>query len=137
MTGSRRPGRGRAPDTGCGRRQLLIAIGLCGPPKTVEQVPKLVERDQVLWVFNMAGTPNNTAIHKYIKQKRGAGPIPRTGATQWGDPEHFPWTMGKIYAGYIRDKHPQAKIGVLYQNDDSGKDRVRGLRDGSALRPSR
>jgi len=109
------------------------------PPKTVEQVRKLVESDQVLFLFNTAGTPTNTAIHKYMNAQKVPHLFLATGATKWGDPEHYPWTMGfqptyqsesRIYARYILDKHPNAKIGVLYQNDDYGKDYVKGLKDG-------
>jgi branched-chain amino acid transport system substrate-binding protein len=109
------------------------------PPKTVEQVRKLVESDQVLFLFNTAGTPTNTAIHKYMNAQKVPHLFLATGATKWGDPEHYPWTMGfqpsyqsegQIYARYILDKHPNAKIGVLYQNDDYGKDYVKGLKDG-------
>src|SRR5712692_6238107 len=106
------------------------------PPKTVEQVRKLVESDEVLFMFNPLGTPTNTAVHKYLNAKK----VPHVFvATKWGDPEHFPWTIGfqpnyqsegQIYATYIIDKHPDAKIGVLYQNDDYGKDYVKGLKDG-------
>ncbi len=109
------------------------------PPKTVEQVRKLVESDQVLFLFNTAGTPTNTAIHKYMNAKKVPHLFLATGATKWGDPEHFPWTIGwnpnyqsesLIYASYILKEHPNAKIGVLYQNDDYGKDYVKGLKDG-------
>src|SRR5712692_3759251 len=109
------------------------------PPKTVEQVRKLVESDQVLFLFNTLGTPTNTAIHKYVNQKGIPHLLLATGATKWGDPEHFPWTIGfgpnyqsesLIYASYVIEKHPDAKIGVLYQNDDYGKDYVKGLKDG-------
>jgi branched-chain amino acid transport system substrate-binding protein len=109
------------------------------PPKTVEQVRKLVESDQVLFLFNTAGTPTNTAIHKYMNQKKVPHLLLATGATKWADPEHFPWTIGfqpnyqsegLIYANYILEKHPTGKIGILYQNDDYGKDYVKGLKDG-------
>ncbi len=109
------------------------------PPKTVEQVRKLVESDQVLFLFNTAGTPTNTAIHKYMNAQKVPHLFLATGATKWGDPAHYPWTMGfqpsyqsegQIYARYILDKHPNAKIGVLFQNDDYGKDYVKGLKDG-------
>jgi len=109
------------------------------PPKTVEQVRKLVESDQVLCLFNTLGTPTNTAIHKYVNQKGVPHLFLATGATKWGDPEHFPWTIGfgpnyqsesQIYAHYVIEKHPEAKIGVLYQNDDYGKDYLKGFKDG-------
>ncbi len=109
------------------------------PPKTVEQVRKLVEQDNVLLLFQTLGTPTNTAIHKYANAKKVPQLFVATGATKWGDPEHFPWTMGwqpnyqtegHIYAKYILDNVPDAKIGILYQNDDYGKDYVKGLKDG-------
>ncbi len=109
------------------------------PPKTVEQVRKLVESDQVLLLFNTLGTPSNTAIHKYCNAKKVPQLFVATGATKWGDPEHFPWTMGwqpnyqseaRIYAAYILEERPNAKIGVLYQNDDYGKDYLKGFKDG-------
>jgi branched-chain amino acid transport system substrate-binding protein len=109
------------------------------PPKTVEQVRRLVEQDQVLLVFQPLGTPSNSAIHKYMNQKKVPQLFVATGATKWGDPEHFPWTMGwqpnyqteaHIYAKYLLDNKPTAKIAILYQNDDYGKDYVKGLKDG-------
>ncbi|OLB96494.1 MAG: branched-chain amino acid ABC transporter substrate-binding protein [Candidatus Rokubacteria bacterium 13_1_40CM_68_15] len=109
------------------------------PPKTVEMVRKLVEQDQVAFVFNTLGTPTNSAIHKYMNQQKVPHLFLATGATKWGDPEHFPWTMGwqptyqtegKIYAQYILNNVPNAKVGILYQNDDYGKDYVKGLKDG-------
>jgi branched-chain amino acid transport system substrate-binding protein len=109
------------------------------PPKTVEQVRKLVEQDEVLLVFQTLGTPTNTAIHKYMNAKKVPQLFVATGAAKWGDPKHFPWTMGwqpnyqsegRIYAKYILKNHPDGKIGILYQNDDYGKDYVQGLKDG-------
>ncbi|HET7528033.1 MAG TPA: ABC transporter substrate-binding protein [Burkholderiaceae bacterium] len=109
------------------------------PAKTVEQVRKLVEEDEVLFVFNPLGTPPNTAIHKYMNQKKVPQLFVATGATKWGDPKNFPWTMGwqpnyqtegKIYAAHILETKPNAKIGVLYQNDDYGKDYLKGFEDG-------
>ena len=109
------------------------------PPKTVEQARKLVERDGVLLVFNSLGTPTNTAIHRYMNQKKVPQLFVATGATKWDDPKHFPWTMGwqpnyqteaRIYAQYILKEKPNAKIAVLYQNDDYGKDYLKGLTDG-------
>jgi branched-chain amino acid transport system substrate-binding protein len=109
------------------------------PPKAVEQVRKLVESDEVLLVFQPLGTPSNTAIQKYLNTKKVPQLFVATGATKWGDPKNFPWTMGwqpnyqsegRIYAKYILDKHPTGKIGILYQNDDYGKDYVKGLKDG-------
>ncbi len=111
------------------------------PPKTVEQVRKLVESDGVLLLFQSLGTPTNSAIHKYMNQKKVPHLFIASGATKWGDPKNFPWSMGwqpnyqsesRIYASYIKDKHPNAKIGVLYQNDDYGKDYLKGFKDGLA-----
>src|SRR6266516_3569502 len=109
------------------------------PPKTVEQARKLVESDEVLFIFNSLGTPPNTAIQKYMNSKKVPQLFVATGATKWNDPKDFPWTMGwqpnyqsesRIYAKYILKEMPNAKIAVLYQNDDYGKDYVKGLRDG-------
>jgi branched-chain amino acid transport system substrate-binding protein len=109
------------------------------PPKTVEQVRKLVESDGVLLLFNTLGTPTNTAIHKYLNQKKVPHLLIASGATKWGDPKNFPWSMGwqpnyqsesAIYTAYIKEKHPNAKIAVLYQNDDYGKDYLKGFKDG-------
>ena len=109
------------------------------PPKAVEQVRKLVESDEVLLVFQPLGTPSNTAIQKYMNSKKVPQLFVATGATKWGDPKGNPWTMGwqptyqaegQIYAKYIMKNHPNAKIGILFQNDDYGKDYVKGLKDG-------
>jgi len=109
------------------------------PPKTVEQARKLVESDEVLLIFNALGTPPNSAIHKYMNAKKVPQLFVATGATKWNDPKEFPWTMGwqpsyqsetQIYAKYILKEMPNAKIAVLYQNDDYGKDYLKGLKDG-------
>ncbi len=109
------------------------------PPKTVEMARKLVEQDQVAFLFQTLGTPTNSAIHKYVNQQKVPHLFVATGATKWGDPQHFPWTMGwqptyqtegHIYAQYVLKNVPNAKIGILYQNDDYGKDYVKGLKDG-------
>jgi len=109
------------------------------PPKTVEQARKLVESDEVLFIFNSLGTPPNSAIQKYMNSKKVPQLFVATGATKWNDPKNFPWTMGwqpnyqsetQIYAKYILKELPNAKIGVLYQNDDYGKDYLKGLKDG-------
>ena len=109
------------------------------PPKTVEQARKLVESDEVLFIFNSLGTPPNSAIHKYMNAKKVPQLFVATGATKWKDPKDFPWTMGwqpsyqseaRIYAKYILKEKPNAKIAVLYQNDDYGKDYLKGLKDG-------
>src|SRR5690349_13640352 len=109
------------------------------PPKTVEQARKLVESDEVLFIFNSLGTPPNSAIHKYMNAKKVPQLFVATGATKWDDPKNFPWTMGwqpsyqsesHIYAKYLLKEKPDAKIAILYQNDDYGKDYVKGLKDG-------
>src|SRR5246127_3309799 len=109
------------------------------PPKTVEQARKLVESDEVLLIFNSLGTPPNSAIHKYMNTKKVPQLFVATGATKWNDPREFPWTMGyqpnyqsegQIYAKYILKNMPSAKIAILYQNDDYGKDYVKGMKDG-------
>ena len=109
------------------------------PPKTVEMVRRLVEQDEVLLVFQTLGTAANTAIQKYMNTKKVPQLFVATGATKWNDPKNFPWTMGfqpnyqteaTIYAKHILKTRPNAKIGVLYQNDDYGKDYLKGLKDG-------
>ena len=109
------------------------------PPKTVELVRQLVEQDQVLLMFNTLGTPPNVAIHGYLNDNKVPQLFVATGANQWNDPKHFPWTMGwfpnygieaHIYANYILKNLPNAKIAVLYQNDDFGKDYLNGLKAG-------
>ena len=116
------------------------------PPKAVEQVRKLVESDEVLAVFNPLGTPSNTAIQKYLNAKKVPQLFVATGATKWNDPKTFPWTMGwlpsyqsesRIYAKYLLKEKPAAKVAVLYQNDDMGKDYLKGLEDGFASDPAR
>jgi branched-chain amino acid transport system substrate-binding protein len=109
------------------------------PPKTVELVRQLVEQDQVLLMFNTLGTPPNVAIHGYLNDNKVPQLFVSTGADQWNDPKHFPWTMGwfpsygieaRIYAAYILKNLPNAKIAVLYQNDDFGKNYLNGLKAG-------
>jgi len=109
------------------------------PPRAVEQSRKLVESDEVLLIFQSLGTPSNTAIQKYMNSKKVPQLFVATGATKFGDPKDFPWTMGwqpnyqsegRVLAKYLLEKHPQGKIGILYQNDDYGKDYVKGLKDG-------
>ena len=109
------------------------------PPKTVEMARKLVEQDKVLFLFQTLGTPPNTAIHKYMNSKKVPQAFVATGATKWNDPRAFPWTMGwqpnyqtegRIYAEHILKNNPKAKIGILYQNDDYGKDYLKGFKDG-------
>jgi branched-chain amino acid transport system substrate-binding protein len=109
------------------------------PPKTVEQARKLVESDEVLLIFNSLGTAMNSAIQKYMNTKKVPQLFVATGATKWNDPKEFPWTMGwqpsyqsetRIYAKYLLKEKPDAKIAVMYQNDDFGKDLLKGLKDG-------
>jgi branched-chain amino acid transport system substrate-binding protein len=109
------------------------------PPKAVEQARKLVEADEVLLIFQSLGTASNTAIQKYMNANKVPQLFVASGATKWNDPQHFPWTMGlqpnyqseaQIYAKYILREKPNAKIAVLYQNDDYGKDYLKGLKDG-------
>src|SRR5471032_1196098 len=109
------------------------------PPKTVEMVRKLVEEDKVLLCFNTLGTPCNTAIHKYMNQKKVPQLYVATGASKWGDPKNFPWTMGyqpdyhtegQIYAKHILANVKDAKVAILMQNDDFGKDYVDGFKKG-------
>jgi branched-chain amino acid transport system substrate-binding protein len=109
------------------------------PPKTVEQVRQLVEEDHVLFLFNTLGTPPNTAIRGYLNDNKVPQLFVATGAAKWNDPKHYSWTMGwqpsyqieaRVYAHYIMKHMPDAKIAVLYQNDDFGKDYLIGLREG-------
>jgi branched-chain amino acid transport system substrate-binding protein len=109
------------------------------PLKAVEQAIKLVELDDVLLIFQSVGTPSNTAIQEYMNERGVPQLFVGSGATKWNDPQHFPWTMGlqpnyqseaRIYAKYILREKPNAKIAVLYQNDDYGKDYLKGLKDG-------
>jgi branched-chain amino acid transport system substrate-binding protein len=109
------------------------------PAKTVEQARKLVEQEEVLLIFQALGTPSNSAIHKYMNDKKVPQLFNATGATKWGDPKNFPWTMGyqpsyqsesKVFAAHIMETKPNAKIAILYQNDDYGKDYLKGFEDG-------
>lgn len=111
------------------------------PPKTVEQTRKLVEQEKVLLLFQTMGTATNNAIHKYVNDKKVPHLFLATGASLWSDPEHFPWTMGwqpdlqtegAIFAKDILKERPHSRIAVLYQNDDYGKDYLRGFRNGLA-----
>ncbi|MCS3758742.1 ABC transporter substrate-binding protein [Bradyrhizobium centrosematis] len=123
-----------------GRKINFISYDdMYSPPKTVEQARKLVESDEVLLIFNPLGTPGNTAIQKYMNSKKVPQLFVSTGAAKWNDPKSFPWTMGwqpsyqveaRIYGKYILQNYPEKTVGVLYQNDDFGKDYVTGLKDG-------
>jgi ABC-type branched-subunit amino acid transport system substrate-binding protein len=122
-----------------GRKLKLISLDDgYSPPKAVEQVRRLVEQDEVLLLFQNLGTPSNSAIHKYVNAKKVPHLFLATGATKWGDPKDYPWTIGfnpsyqieaRIYAKYVLQNRPNAKIGILYQND-YGKDYLKGFKDG-------
>ena len=123
-----------------GRKINFISVDdAFSPPKTVEQIRRLVEQEEVLFIFQSLGTAPNTAIQKYLNAKKMPQLFVATGATKWGDPQNFPWTMGwqpnyqteaHIYAKYLLQSKPGAKIAVLFQGDDYGKDYVKGLHDG-------
>jgi ABC-type branched-subunit amino acid transport system substrate-binding protein len=123
-----------------GRKVTFISYDdAYSPPKAIEQARKLVEGDEVLLIFQPLGTPSNSAIQKYMNARQVPQLFVASGATKFGDPRNFPWTMGwqpnyqsegRIYAKYVRDHYPDSKIAVFWQNDDAGKDQVKGLRDG-------
>ena len=123
-----------------GRKINFISLDdAYSPPKTVEQVRRLVEQEEVLFIFQSLGTPSNTAIQKYMNAKKVPQLFVATGATKWGDPQNFPWTMGwqpnyqteaHLYAKYLLQNKPGARIAVLYQNDDYGKDYLKGFHEG-------
>jgi ABC-type branched-subunit amino acid transport system substrate-binding protein len=129
-----------------GRKIKFISVDdAYQPPKTVEQTRRLIEQEEVLFLFGNLGTPTNSAIHKYVNAKKVPHIFLATGATKWGDPKNYPWTMGwqlafqteaRIYASYILQNKPDAKIAVLYQNDDMGKDYLKGLKDGLGAKAS-
>lgn len=109
------------------------------PPKAFEQARKLVESDDVLFIFSALGTPSNAAIQKYLNAKKIPQLFVVSGAAKFADPKNFPWTMGwppsyqsegRVYGKYILQNHPDAKIGILYQNDDYGKDLLKGVKEG-------
>src|SRR5215210_6974065 len=115
------------------------------PPKAVEQARKLVESDEVLVVFNPLGTPSNSAIQKYLNAKKVPQLFVATGATKWNEPKNFPWTMGwqpsyqseaRIYAKFLLKEKPDARIAIMFQNDDFGKDYLKGLKDGLGAKAS-
>ena len=122
-----------------GRKLNLIQYDdAYSPPKAVEQVRKLVEGDEVLLTFQIIGTPSNAAVQKYLNAKKVPQLLAATGASKFTDPKNFPWTMGfnpnyqsegRIYGQYILKNHPNAKIGILYQNDDLGRDYITGLKE--------
>jgi ABC-type branched-subunit amino acid transport system substrate-binding protein len=123
-----------------GRKLNLIQYDdAYSPPKTVEQVRKLVEGDEVLFTFQLIGSAANAAVQKYLNSKKVPQLLASTGASRFADPKNYPWTIalnpnyqseGRIYAKYILANHPNAKIGILYQNDDMGRDYVAGLKTG-------
>ena len=123
-----------------GRKVNFITLDdAYSPPKTVEQTRKLVEQEGVAFLFNSLGTPTQTAVQRYLNAHKVPQLFVSTGADKWADPKHFPWTMGwqpsyrteaAIYAKYILKEKPDARIAVLYQNDDFGKDYLAGLKDG-------
>ena len=123
-----------------GRKINLISLDdAYSPPKTVEQIRRLVEQEQVAFLFNTLGTPPNAAVRQYLNDNKVPQLFVATGAAMFSDPQHFPWTMGyqpnyqteaHIYAKHILATKPDAKIGVLYQNDGFGKDYLIGLKDG-------
>ncbi|MCC8974395.1 ABC transporter substrate-binding protein [Bradyrhizobium brasilense] len=123
-----------------GRKIKLISLDdAYSPPKTVEQTRRLVEQDEVLAIIGTIGTPTNSAIQKYLNQKKVPQIFISTGAAKWDDPKNFPWTTqlyppyqmeGMIFAKYLLKNKPDAKLGVFSQNDDAGKDYVKGLKDG-------
>ena len=122
-----------------GRKIRLISLDDgYSPPRTVEQVRKLVEEDAVLAIFSPLGTPPNTAIHKYLNAKKVPQILLHSSANKWNDPTNFPWTMAwppnshtetQFYGKYLLEQRPNAKVAALYQNDDYGKDLLKGLRD--------
>ncbi|MCO6416495.1 ABC transporter substrate-binding protein [Siccirubricoccus sp. KC 17139] len=108
------------------------------PPRTLEQTRRLVEQDRVAFLFNQLGTPTNSAIHRYVNQRKIPHLFLATGADKWANPREYPWTIGwqpsyrteaQIYAKYLLEQKPNTKLGLLYQNDDFGKDYVNGVRD--------
>ena len=123
-----------------GRKVNLIQYDdAYSPPKAVEQIRKLVESDEVLLTFQIIGTPVNAAVQKYLNAKKVPQLFAATGASRFTDPKNFPWTMGfnpnyfvegRIYGQYIIKTYPNAKVGVLYQNDDLGKDYLNGIKAG-------
>jgi branched-chain amino acid transport system substrate-binding protein len=123
-----------------GRKLNLIQYDdAYSPPKAVEQVRKLVEGDEVLFTFQIIGTPSNAAVQKYLNSKKVPQLLASTGASRFSDPQNAPWTIaynpnyqseGRIYAKYILQHYPNAKIGIFYQNDDLGRDYIAGLKGG-------
>src|SRR3982075_3257283 len=123
-----------------GRKITLIQYDdAYSPPKAVEQMRKLIESDEVLLTFQIIGTPSNAAVQKYLNSKKVPQLFAATGASKFTDPKNFPWTMGfnpnyfvegRIYGQYVLKNYPNAKVGILYQNDDLGKDYLNGMKAG-------
>jgi len=123
-----------------GRKINIISLDdAYSPPKAVEQTRKLVENENVLAIYGSVGTPSNSAVHKYLNSKKVPQMFVATGASKWNDPKHYPWTTAmlplydmeaKIYANYVLKNKPDGKVAIIYQNDDFGKDYVRGFREG-------
>ncbi len=123
-----------------GRKIVLVSLDdSYSPPKTMEQTRRLVEQEQVALIFQSLGTPTSIVVRKYLNDRKVPQMFIAAGATFWGDPEHYPWTIGwqpsyqsdaRIYAKYILEHLPKAKIAILYQNDDAGKDYAKGFKDG-------
>lgn len=123
-----------------GRKINFISLDdAYSPPKTVEVTRRLVEQDNVLAIYGSLGTPTNVAIHRYLNAKKVPHLFPNTGSSKWNDPTNFPWTVGllpsyfdemRIYARHLLQTKPDAKVAVLYQNDDYGKDHLNGFKDG-------
>jgi branched-chain amino acid transport system substrate-binding protein len=130
-----------------GRKIVFISLDDgYSPPKTVETTRRLVEQDDVLLMFGSLGTPTNGAVHNYLNTRKVPQLFVATGAAKWNDPQNHPWTMGlqvnyqveaQIYAKHILQTRPNAKVAVLYQNDDSGKDYLKGLKDGLGEKAAR
>lgn len=127
-----------------GRKLKFLSLDdAYSPPKTVEGVRKLVEQEQVLFLYGMFGTATNTAVHRYVNAKKVPHLLLLTGASKWNDPQKNPWSMSfypdypseaKVYARHILETKPNAKIAVLYQNDDYGRDYLKGFKDGLGAR---
>ena len=123
-----------------GRKLVLVSLDdSYSPPKTMEQTRRLVEQEEVALIFQSLGTPTSIVVRKYLNERKVPQMFIAAGATFWGDPEHYPWTIGwqpsyqseaRIYAKYILEHLPKAKIAILYQNDDAGKDYAKGFKDG-------
>lgn len=122
-----------------GRRvRFIVYDDAYQPPRTLEQTRRLVEQDRVAFTFNQLGTPTNSAVHRYMNQRRVPHLFLATGADKWANPREFPWTIGwqpsyrveaQIYTKYVLEQRPNARIALLYQNDDFGRDYLHGVQD--------